>query len=1046
MKHLRSGMLSLLTIVLCSLFSMAQQNAVTATNATVPPLIPFSSVATDEGGSSLSGEVNITFSLYAAQQGGAPLWTETQNNVQLDPTGHYSVQLGITQPNGVPTTLFTTSEARWLGVRIAEQGEQPRVLLLSVPYALKAGDAATIGGLPPSAFVLAAPASGATSVSAASYTADSASAQNAPPPAGGAVTGTGTVDYLPMWDSTSDIISSVLFQSGSGTTAKIGINNATPAATLDVGGNSILRGSLSLPNAGTATAAAGKDSQPLGQAASTFNSTSGKAVTQTFEWLAEPVNNDTATASATLNLLFGSGTTKPAETGLHIASTGLINFATGQTFPGAGTITGITTAAGSGLIGGATSGTPTLSLLNTCTTKQVLQWSGTAWACASAGTGTVTSVASGAGLTGGPITGAGTLSIATGGVTNAMLATAYAQLGAANTFTANQTLNGTLTATTSNSFGLIGTTSSTASFSSGVEGSATATTGASIGVQGQSHASGGFGVYGEEWSLTGLTYGVYGQTESTAGYGVGGIVDASSGSTAGVYGQTNSPTGYGVEGLDGAPSGNGVGVYGTASSSSGYGVEGAVIAANGAGVYAANNSSTGNAFGLFAMSASANGLGVEGTAPIGVYGVDSLGDDIGVLGQTNSGAGVQGQAAAGGYAVVGLSNTGWGVYGQTQSPTNDGVLGENFATSGNAPGVYGTSASTAGYGVYGAGAYGVYGADTTATGTGNGVYGTSPNGFGVYGNSTDGTGVYGYSSGTGVWGSGTEGVLGIGGDYGVLGAGEDFSNTGGGIYEGAGLWGDTGGASGAYFGVLATADSNTALLAANTDSSGAYPAMLVENFTTQTHNPVFQTSSPNTYSGSRHCTIDTSANLTCTGVISGVVQQVDGKQTAIYAMQSAENWLEDAGSGQLANGSVRIELDSAFAQTVNAGVEYHVFLTPNGDSRGLYVSRKTATSFEVHEQGGGASSIAFDYRIMAKRKGYETVRLEDLTERFKQPAAAPQKKRPPLPSVKPRSVPAMAAPPMHPMLAPRPVPLAPKLLPTTPPRIAQASRPAVNQK
>jgi hypothetical protein len=112
----------------------------------------------------------------------------------------------------------------------------------------------------------------------------------------------------------------------------------------------------------------------------------------------------------------------------------------------------------------------------------------------------------------------------------------------------------------------------------------------------------------------------------------------------------------------------------------------------------------------------------------------------------------------------------------------------------------------------------------------------------------------------------------------------------------------------------------------------------------------------------------------------------------------------------------------------------------------LYVSHKTATSFEVHEQGGGVSSIAFDYRIMAKRKGYESVRLEDLTERFKQPAAAPQKQRPRLPMLKPQSVPAMAAPPMHPMVAPRPVPLAPKLAPTTPPRIAQASRPVVIQK
>jgi hypothetical protein len=89
-------------------------------------LIKFSSVATDEGVKTLSGVVSITFSLYTAQQGGEPLWTETQNNVQLDPTGHYSVQLGITKHTAVPTSLLTT--ACWLGVRIAEQAEQPRVL------------------------------------------------------------------------------------------------------------------------------------------------------------------------------------------------------------------------------------------------------------------------------------------------------------------------------------------------------------------------------------------------------------------------------------------------------------------------------------------------------------------------------------------------------------------------------------------------------------------------------------------------------------------------------------------------------------------------------------------------------------------------------------------------------------------------------------------------------------------------------------------------------------------------------------------------------
>src|SRR5580692_9182398 len=78
-------------------------------------------------------------------------------------------------------------------------------------------------------------------------------------------------------------------------------------------------------------------------------------------------------------------------------------------FAGGGTLTGVTTASGSGLTGGGTSGTLNLGLLTTCASGQVLEWNGSGWACATAaGSGTVTKVASGAGLTGGPITGSGT--------------------------------------------------------------------------------------------------------------------------------------------------------------------------------------------------------------------------------------------------------------------------------------------------------------------------------------------------------------------------------------------------------------------------------------------------------------------------------------------------------------------------------------------------------------------------------------------------------------------------------------------------------------
>jgi hypothetical protein len=125
-------------------------------SAQVPPFIQFSGVVTDVNGKPLTGMMGITFCLYTEQQGGSPLWLETQN-VQPDETGHYTVLLGSATSQGLPASIFTFGQAHWLGVQVQGEGqvEQPRVLLVSAPYALKAADAETVGGLPASAFVLA---------------------------------------------------------------------------------------------------------------------------------------------------------------------------------------------------------------------------------------------------------------------------------------------------------------------------------------------------------------------------------------------------------------------------------------------------------------------------------------------------------------------------------------------------------------------------------------------------------------------------------------------------------------------------------------------------------------------------------------------------------------------------------------------------------------------------------------------------------------------------------------------------------------------------
>lgn len=104
-----------------------------------------------------------------------------------------------------------------------------------------------------------------------------------------------------------------------------------------------------------------------------------------------------------------------------------------------------------------------------------------------------------------------------------------------------------------------------------------------------------------------------------------------------------------------------------------------------------------------------------------------------------------------------------------------------------------------------------------------------------------------------------------------------------------------------------------------------------------------------------------------------------GKRLA-YAVTSPQNWIEDFGSGQLQDGQAVIALETAYAEIINAGLPYHVFLTPLGDCA-LFVAEKTVTSVTVKALGGQKCTIAFDYRIVALRRGYETERMEQFVDR-----------------------------------------------------------------
>jgi len=133
--------------------TVSDQQAITQT---IPLLVEISGVLKDRMGKPGSGVLGVMFALYKDQEGGNPLWMETQN-VQVGEEGLYSIALGSNHKEGIPLELFSSGQSRWLEVQVLLPGEeqQSRIQLVSVPYALKAGDADTLGGKPLSAFVLA---------------------------------------------------------------------------------------------------------------------------------------------------------------------------------------------------------------------------------------------------------------------------------------------------------------------------------------------------------------------------------------------------------------------------------------------------------------------------------------------------------------------------------------------------------------------------------------------------------------------------------------------------------------------------------------------------------------------------------------------------------------------------------------------------------------------------------------------------------------------------------------------------------------------------
>jgi len=240
---------------------------------------------------------------------------------------------------------------------------------------------------------------------------------------------------------------------------------------------------------------------------------------------------------------------------------------------------------------------------------------------------------------------------------------------------------------------------------------------------------------------------------------------------------------------------------------------------------------------------------------------------------------------------------------------------------------------------------------------GDGVQGTSNNGYGVVGKSNGNVGLNGFG------GPASYGVLGSGGYGGA------FTSTQGFALEAFDH----------------TPSGSVALFAqSKTGQDGVFNSLPGD-----TQTPVVIYGGTNAGSGSKllelfssdnvgHVAFDDSGNAVISGEIYTDGQCVNGcakDRERSYAPRESEPTMEDVGEGQLVDGIASVALDLAFANVIDTKSKYSIFLTPEGDSNGLYVAGRTRRGFIVRENRGGHSTVAFNYRIVAKPFGTSEPRL-----------------------------------------------------------------------
>jgi hypothetical protein len=265
-------------------------------------------------------------------------------------------------------------------------------------------------------------------------------------------------------------------------------------------------------------------------------------------------------------------------------------------------------------------------------------------------------------------------------------------------------------------------------------------------------------------------------------------------------------------------------------------------------------------------------------------------------------------------------------------------------------------------------------------GNGNGVIAVSTNGSATLSTSTNGNGIQAYSTNYDAINSGTDNnSTRLPGRSGVYG--HDDSTDGGsgnvGVYgtstNGAGVEGYATN----HIGVAGISINGNGGVFENQSSSE--PTLIVQNGASG-GSPLYAESPGG------HMIVDSTGDVSASGAmyataffVDSDVITPDGRHVVSYASRSADAEMSDVGTGRIAGGHGIVQLDPAFARTLDMRAGYHVFLTPLDDCKGLFVAAKSPASFEVREMQGGQSTLSFDYRIIGRGVGVKSGRLPAVT-------------------------------------------------------------------